>query len=270
MSAPRGQEDPSVTSNGAAVETVADAGVDVAPEEVGRPKPDAPIDPRAVRVTVAPTSRMETDPTMTIGPAPVPIEPLREQLAGVGILGGIPTPLRPSESDPVEAADRSDDRPVLPFVDGRPVDAHLEWLDEQRAVLVRRDGEETRRTPVLLGPARTRTTDGIAVREVVVDGWRIDIEVESERRAALRERARRGKEAAGKSGPLEVHAIMPGRIVAVSVAPGDAITAGQQLLVLEAMKMQNELRAPREGTIERIAISVGVNVEVGDLLMVIS
>ena len=51
---------------------------------------------------------------------------------------------------------------------------------------------------------------------------------------------------------------------------GDEVTAGQQLLVLEAMKMQNELRAPREGRVERIPIAVGDNVEVGDLLMVIT
>ena len=104
----------------------------------------------------------------------------------------------------------------------------------------------------------------------MVDGWRVEVELEPERRASLRERARRASDVAGRSGPVEVHAIIPGRIVALSVAPGDAVEAGQQLLVLEAMKMQNELRAPREGSIERIPIAVGENVEVGDLLMVIS
>jgi biotin carboxyl carrier protein len=201
----------------------------------------AASDPRAVRVTVAPTSRMDGDPTITVAPAAVPIEPLRDQ-----------------------------DNSRWPLVDGRPVPVRLEWLDGQRAVLVTDEGSGPVRRLVLLGPVRARASDGTLVREAVVDGWRFDIELESERRAALRERARRGKEAAGHSGPLEVHAIIPGRIVAVSVAPGDAVTAGQHLLVLEAMKMQNELRAPREGTIERVAVAVGVNVEVGDLLMVIS
>jgi biotin carboxyl carrier protein len=184
---------------------------------------------------------MDGDPTITVGPAPAPIDPLRDQ-----------------------------DVSPWPLVDGRPVPVRLEWLDGRRAVLVTDQGFDPVRQPVLLGPVRVRVSDGTFVREVVVDGWRFDIEVEAERRAALRERARRGKEAAGHSGPLEVHAIIPGRIVAVSVAPGDAVTAGQQVLVLEAMKMQNELRAPREGTIERVAVAVGVNVEVGDLLMVIS
>ncbi len=98
----------------------------------------------------------------------------------------------------------------------------------------------------------------------------MEVEIESERRANLRERARRGRETAGRSGPVEVHAIIPGRIVALSVKAGDEVGAGQQLLVLEAMKMQNELRAPREGRVERIPIAVGDNVEVGDLLMVIT
>jgi len=240
------------------------------PSEVA---PSAPVDPRAVRVTVAATSRMDGDPTVTVSPAPVPIEPLREQLAGVGILGGMPNGRRPAASGPrgqTGTPSEADDASGLPLVDGRPVEARIEWVDGQRAVLVTAAGSGPARRPVLLGPLRARESDGTHVREVVVDGWRIDIELESERRAALRERARRGKEAAGHSGPLEVHAIIPGRIVAVSVATGDAVSAGQQLLVLEAMKMQNELRAPREGTIERVAVAVGVNVEVGDLLMVIT
>jgi len=58
-------------------------------------------------------------------------------------------------------------------------------------------------------------------------------------------------------------------VVSVSVATGDAVTAGQQILVVEAMKMQNELRAPRDGTIRQIAVGPGVTIEVGDLLLVI-
>jgi biotin carboxyl carrier protein len=95
--------------------------------------------------------------------------------------------------------------------------------------------------------------------------------LESDRRATLRERATRDRGGASRSsGPIEVRAIIPGRIVAVSVVPGDPIAAGQQVLVLEAMKMQNELRAPRAGSVERVAVAVGENVEVGDLLMVIT
>jgi biotin carboxyl carrier protein len=59
-------------------------------------------------------------------------------------------------------------------------------------------------------------------------------------------------------------------VVSVSVAPGDAVAAGQQLLVVEAMKMQNELRAPREGTVEQVAVGAGATIDVGDLLVVIA
>jgi biotin carboxyl carrier protein len=107
------------------------------------------------------------------------------------------------------------------------------------------------------------------VREVVVDGWRIEVELEFERRAVLRERARRGAGVASHGGPVEVRAIIPGRVVAVSVVAGDSVEAGQQILVVEAMKMQNELRAPREGSVQRVGVAVGDTIEVGDLLVVI-
>jgi 3-methylcrotonyl-CoA carboxylase alpha subunit len=68
---------------------------------------------------------------------------------------------------------------------------------------------------------------------------------------------------------LEVRAIIPGRVVAVSVAEGDAVEAGQQLLVIEAMKMQNELRSPRAGVVERIAAGVGQAVDLGAVLLVL-
>ena len=120
-----------------------------------------------------------------------------------------------------------------------------------------------------LGPVRTDRAHGTRLREVVVDGWRIEVELEFERRAVFRERARRGAGTASLGGPVEVRAIIPGRVVAVSVATGDSVEAGQQVLVVEAMKMQNELRAPREGSVERVGVAVGDTIEVGDLLIVI-
>jgi biotin carboxyl carrier protein len=58
-------------------------------------------------------------------------------------------------------------------------------------------------------------------------------------------------------------------VVAVSVVAGDRVEAGQEVLVVEAMKMQNELRAPREGLVDRVEVAVGDTIEVGDLLVVI-
>jgi biotin carboxyl carrier protein len=63
--------------------------------------------------------------------------------------------------------------------------------------------------------------------------------------------------------------MIPGRVAAVAVAPGDVVAAGQTLLVVEAMKMQNELRTPRSGTVERVAVGVGETIDLGDLLVVL-
>ena len=167
------------------------------------------------------------------------------------------------EGDPVVVVAPSPDGPV---VDGKASAARLVSFDGAHASLVDEGGETTR---IVLGPVEQRPRAGVAVREVVVGGWRVVVELESERHASLRERARRGRTEGVTGGPLDVRAIIPGRIVALNVAPGDAVTAGQQLLVLEAMKMQNELRASRDGTVDRVAIAVGETVEVGDLLLVI-
>ncbi len=113
------------------------------------------------------------------------------------------------------------------------------------------------------------TRDGARIVEVVVAGWRFELEVLDAARADLLARATRASEALGHGGPLEVRAIIPGRIMAVSVSVGDEVAAGQQLLVVEAMKMQNELRAPRAGTVDRVVAAVGTTVELGDVLVVL-
>jgi biotin carboxyl carrier protein len=109
------------------------------------------------------------------------------------------------------------------------------------------------------------------VREVLVDGWLVEVEVEAEQRAELRARARRAVAstvgADGLPAATELRADLPGRVVSLFVEPGDAVTAGQQILVIEAMKMLNELRAPRAGRIERVAVVAGQGVELGDLLV---
>ena len=114
-----------------------------------------------------------------------------------------------------------------------------------------------------LAPGRSR-------HEVVIDGWRFDLEVEDAARAKLRERAARGANAAGPSAPVEIRAIIPGRVAAVRVVAGDEVEPGRTLLVVEAMKMQNELRAPRAGRVERVAVGEGQTIDVGDLLVVLA
>jgi biotin carboxyl carrier protein len=151
------------------------------------------------------------------------------------------------------------------LVDGALVVARLESHGRGRHTL--RSASELAR--VILGPGEQDRAGGW-YREVLVDGFRFEVEVESARRSALRELATRGRSAAGTGGPVEVRALIPGKVVSVAVAPGDAVEPGQELLVVEAMKMQNELRSPRGGTIDRVGIAPGANIEVGDLLVVIS
>jgi len=62
---------------------------------------------------------------------------------------------------------------------------------------------------------------------------------------------------------------MPGRVVRVIVPEGTPVEAGQGLVVVEAMKMENELRAPRQGRILQIAVREGQAVEAGALLVVV-
>ncbi len=78
-------------------------------------------------------------------------------------------------------------------------------------------------------------------------------------------RVSRGADA-GK-GRQQIHAYMPGRVVALRVVEGQAVQAGEPLLVLEAMKMQNEIQAEREGTVRKLHVQSGEAVEGGDLLL---
>ncbi len=70
-------------------------------------------------------------------------------------------------------------------------------------------------------------------------------------------------------GQLQLHADMPGKVIRLLVSAGDAVAAGQGLLVLEAMKMQNEIRSPRAGVVGEIAVEAGSTVNSGDPLIAI-
>jgi biotin carboxyl carrier protein len=81
----------------------------------------------------------------------------------------------------------------------------------------------------------------------------------------------RGDESAhGAAGPLRINAPMPGKVVRVLVDVGEKVSSRQPLLVVEAMKMENELRASRDGTVTEIHAREGMLVEAGALLAVVS
>jgi biotin carboxyl carrier protein len=71
------------------------------------------------------------------------------------------------------------------------------------------------------------------------------------------------------SGPAKVSAPMPGKIVRVAAASGEEVRAGQCLLVMEAMKMENEIRAPRDGRVVDVLVKEGQAVESGALLILV-
>ena len=72
--------------------------------------------------------------------------------------------------------------------------------------------------------------------------------------------------AAGGAGSVKVSSPMPGKILAVRANVGDSVKKGQVILILEAMKMENEVVAPEDGTIASIDVTVGASVESGDTL----
>jgi len=74
---------------------------------------------------------------------------------------------------------------------------------------------------------------------------------------------------AAAEGHQQIVSSMPGKVVRVMVRAGDAVEAGQGLLVVEAMKMQNEIKSPKAGKIERIAAQEGQTVNAGEVLAVI-
>ncbi|MGH7905997.1 MAG: biotin/lipoyl-containing protein, partial [Candidatus Binataceae bacterium] len=67
----------------------------------------------------------------------------------------------------------------------------------------------------------------------------------------------------------ELRAMMPGRVVSVLIEPGEVVEAGQGLVVVEAMKMENELRSPKPGKIAAVKVVAGQTVEKNDLLVII-
>jgi pyruvate carboxylase subunit B len=95
-------------------------------------------------------------------------------------------------------------------------------------------------------------------------GYRFEVEALDERTRAIRELA---GAAAGPKGPAPLVAPMPGLVVRVHVNVGDAVQAGQGLVVMEAMKMENELRAQAAGKVKTVLASPGTAVEKGALLV---
>jgi biotin carboxyl carrier protein len=115
------------------------------------------------------------------------------------------------------------------------------------------------------------TADGRSFEALVEAGEEIEVTLGSTRfRFAQGAAPTNVERKTASSGRVEVKSPMPGRVVKLLVAAGQVVTAGQPVLLFEAMKMQNELRSPESGIVSEIAVEPGQAVEARERLYVVS
>ncbi len=142
-----------------------------------------------------------------------------------------------------------------PRVDGREVTADLATVPGTPLRHLLLDG----RSYPLVAQRTERGT-----WEMAVDGVQLTAEVVDERTRAVRTLEGRG---GGAAGPRAVRAPMPGLVTRVEVAAGDTVQPGQGVAIIEAMKMENELRAEASGVVARVLVTAGQAVEKGAVLV---
>ena len=151
-------------------------------------------------------------------------------------------------------------------VGGRRMDADLVRAGDQWSLLVRPSEGPALRVGKSYEVALRAAKPGVL--EVTVDGSSVEIDVDRTwwgRRSAP---PVSGRDAG--AGPLAIVAPMPGRVVKLLVRMGEAIGAGQGLVVVEAMKMENELRAPRAGIVAEVRVTEGTPVDARTVLLVLA
>lgn len=142
-------------------------------------------------------------------------------------------------------------------VDGRPHDVDAVRVGEYGLSLLVDGGAASREIAVASGPARGELL-------IVLDGRTVPASVNARRTG------RAGADAGGHAhGEQSVTAPMPGRVVRVLVQPGDAVAARQGVVVVEAMKMENELRSPKAGRVKDVTVAAGMSVDAGRVLVVV-
>jgi glutaconyl-CoA/methylmalonyl-CoA decarboxylase subunit gamma len=149
-------------------------------------------------------------------------------------------------------------------VDGRDVDVSCAQVSPGIWSL-RRGSEQTIAQVDALGSSASSSKLAVEIRRPGADAVVVAAEVTDARRASIVAPAR----PAGAAAPVVVRSPIPGRVVKVLVKAGDAAAAGQTLVVLEAMKMENELRAPRAGRVLDVRCTEGATVESGQDLVTV-
>ncbi len=115
----------------------------------------------------------------------------------------------------------------------------------------------------ILIEGRSYTGIAASLNEIVVNGRAFAVEVFDPREMRARKSAGAGE------GRQSIVAMMPGKVVRVLVSQGDAVEAGQGLIVVEAMKMQNEMKSPKAGRVVEVKTQTDATVAAGEVLMVI-
>jgi len=130
----------------------------------------------------------------------------------------------------------------------------------------------TRPVPRLAGEHERRTSWDVVLDRRATGAWVVYVNGRAAGARIVDPRTwrrdnRRGSSAT--SGSRTVTSAMPGRVVKVLAKPGDRVAERQPLVVVEAMKMENELRAPREAVVREVRVTAGASVEAGAILMVL-
>jgi biotin carboxyl carrier protein len=159
-------------------------------------------------------------------------------------------------------------------IDGQNRQVEIEPADSPGQWRIQVDGHEVQADAHLLRPGVLSLLIAGQSHRVVLDmehyepalhlgAKRIPYRIDDPR--SLRSRRRQAR----ADGPVTIKASMPGRIVRLLVEKGDAVTAHQSIVVIEAMKMQNEIKSPKDGRVADVRVSPGDTVASGDILAVI-
>ena len=112
--------------------------------------------------------------------------------------------------------------------------------------------------------------DGRSYSATALGGGEVSVNGRTYRVEVIDPRERRGRRAAGAAqGRQAVIALMPGQVMRVLVEAGQTVEDGQGLIVVEAMKMQNEMKSPKAGRVVEVKVANGATVAAGDVLVVI-
>ena len=154
-------------------------------------------------------------------------------------------------------------------IDGRW--SELEVVRDGDAWKIRKNGQENKASVIEVEPSVYSVLIGDRSYEARIQGGWVDlgrrhIAVEVQDPRVLRS----ASSSASAHGRKNVSASMPGKVIRLLVQEGDTVEAGQGLVVVEAMKMQNEMKSPKAGQVVRLSAHVGATVAAGEVLVVIA